>query len=246
MNIHRLLVVGAAPLALVMLTGCPNPNTYGTPRTIAPGKVQIVASLEGVGLSDTQVTTTPAANGTTTQTVPYSFYAPTLPSVGVRVGVADSVDLGFRFADLSSLGVDGKFNFLRSRVFDMAVDPGVQGAYISAGGDSLGLFYFNLPLLLGINFSRALSLVLTPGFTYLLATTSVAAGGTSSAVVSGSAPLARFGVGLNIRIGQRFAIQPEVTALRGFDAEEPTYWNFGLGFVIGTSKDSMPDYSDVP
>lgn len=238
MNPHRLLVLAAAPLAFVTLTGCPNPNTYGTPRTIAAGKVQVVASLEGVGLSDTQTT------GTGNQT--YTFYAPTLPSVGVRVGVADSVDLGFRFSNLTSLGVDGKFNFLRTPAFDMAVDPGVQGAYLSANGDNFGLFYFNLPLLLGINFSRALTLVLTPGFTYLVATADVNASGTSAAVVSASAPLARLGVGLNIRIGPRFALQPEVTALRGFDSEEPTYWNFGLGFVIGTSKNAMPDYSDVP
>jgi hypothetical protein len=240
MNIHRLLVLAAAPLGVTTLTGCPNPNTYGTPRTIAPGKVQIVASLEGVGLSETSRPT-----GTGTQTASYSVFSPTLPSVGVRIGVADSVDLGVRLAELSSLEFDGKFNFLRTRTFDMAIDPGVQGAYIGVDGTTLGLFYFNVPLLLGVNFSHALTLVLTPGFSYLVATASNVNGSGTSAYVSGSAPLARLGVGLNIRIGERFALQPEVTALRGFDSEEPTYWNFGLGFVIGTSKRSMPNYDDL-
>jgi hypothetical protein len=239
----RFLAPAAALFFLVTLSGCPNPNTYGTPRTVPAGKVQIVAALEGVGISESA----PNGNGGTTTT---SAYAPTLPTVGVRIGLTDEVDLGLRISQLSSLQGDVKINFLKSQVFDMAVAPGVQGAYVGTintgnGSTSLGLVYLNLPLILGINFSHATTLVLTPGFTYLLATASVDNGSGSSAYASGSAPLARMGVGFNARIGNVLAIQPEVTLLKGFNSADATIWNFGVGFAFRTSQNSMPDYSDV-
>jgi hypothetical protein len=239
MNPLRLAAFAVAPVALVTLTGCPNPNTYGTPRTVPAGKVQIVAALEGVGVSTSNTT----VNGV--GVAGESTYLPTAPSVGVRIGLTDWVDLGLRISELSSLQADVKLNFLKSNVFDMAVAPGVQGAYISAGGTSLGLVYLNLPLILGINFSHSATLVLTPGFTYAIATASINDGSGTSAFANGSAPLVRMGVGFNIRIGNQFALQPEVTALKGFNDEGALYWNFGLGFLIGTSKTSMPNYDDV-
>ena len=240
----RLASLMGAPVALLTVTGCPNPNTYGTPRTLAPGKVQMVASLEGVGISSSSYATT--QNGATVQNGGASFYSPTAPSVGVRVGVSDDVDLGFRLSELSSLEADVKYNFLKSKTFDMAINPGVQGAYLSVDQTSLGLIYLNLPLLLGINFSHSTTLVLTPGFTYLVATGSVNNSNGTSSFATGSAPLARMGVGFNFRISSQFGLQPEVTVLKGFNDANATIWNFGLGFLIGTSKGSMPSYDDVP
>jgi hypothetical protein len=240
MLVRRLVVSVGMTACAASLCGCPNPNTYGTPRTLPPGKVQIVASLEGVGISETTGTNAAGDKVTT------SAYDPTFPSVGVRIGLADSVDLGLKIAQLSSLGADVKLNFLRSRWFDMAVDPGVQGAYLSAGGTSLGIFYFNVPLLLGINFTHSTTLVLTPGFTYLLATASTTDTSGTSSYVSGSAPLARFGVGFNFRVGSVLSIQPEITGLKGFNNSDATLWNFGVGFAIATSRGASPDYSDVP
>ena len=237
MNLGRTSFLAAATVGLAALTGCPNPNTYGTPRTIEPGKVQVVAALEGVGLSSA---------GTST-------YLPTLPTVGVRVGVADGVDLGARISNLSSLQVDGKFNFIKSNSFDMAVDPGLQVAYFgsvtssssSSNSTSLALVYFNLPLLLGINISHSVTLVLTPGITYLYATASTDGGSGTSDFASNSVFLARFGVGFNFRVAESVALQPEITMLRGFDSGNTTFLNFGFGGSFGTSKGAMPDYSTV-
>jgi hypothetical protein len=39
------LVVGLG----LLTTGCPNPNLYGTPRTVPEGKFSGFAALEGVG-----------------------------------------------------------------------------------------------------------------------------------------------------------------------------------------------------
>jgi hypothetical protein len=228
-----------AAVAVATLTGCPNPNLYATPRTMPPGKVMIQASLEGVGIN--------AKEGGTTDSV----YLPTLPSVGVRVGVADGIDLGARVSNLSSLQVDGKFNFLRTNNFDMAVDPGVQVAGLpsvstgSGSSTSIGLFYFNIPLVLGINFNHALTLVLTPGASVLAATASVSSGSGISDFASSSVFLARFGVGFNIRATDVISIQPEITLLRGFNSEDTTFFNFGVGGNFGVSKGSAPDYSTV-
>ena len=51
------------------LAACPNPNTYGTPRTLPAGKVQGFASLESLGA---------IGAGTSVPIIP------TLPSMGAR------------------------------------------------------------------------------------------------------------------------------------------------------------------
>jgi hypothetical protein len=249
MTLRRVALVAAPFLVVPVLTGCPNQNLYATPRTVPAGKVNIQASAEGVGLS----AKTACVNGTGgASSCTDSIYLPTLPSVGVRVGVADGVDLGARLSNLSSLQIDGKFNFIRSNTFDMAVDPGIQAAYLGSvtsgsgsGSTSLGLFYFNIPLVLGINFTHALTLVLTPGATVVLATDSVNSGSGTSEFATGTAPFFRMGLGLNIRATDTVSIQPEFTLLRAFNSDEATLMNFGVGGNFGIGKGSGPDYSTV-
>ena len=102
---------------------------------------------------------------------------PTFPTYTMRIGVADTVDIGARFANMSSLGVDVKWNFLKSESFDMAIDPGLQGFYYSAssGGEdvSVGVIYLNAPLMFGINLGDSVSIVPTLGVSYGIATASV-------------------------------------------------------------------------
>ena len=52
------------PLAALLLCGCPNPNTYTTPRTLDPGKWQLTVAPEALGFSYNGYTTT--ANGVST------------------------------------------------------------------------------------------------------------------------------------------------------------------------------------
>jgi hypothetical protein len=231
------LAVGAS-----LLCGCPNPNIYGTPRTTPQGKIQHIIAPEGISWS----IKSPSAPGVPQQTT--SINLPMFPSYHMRYGVSDNVDLGFKALNGSTLGFDAKFNPVRGGV-DVAVAPGLQAVYYSFGSSSSGpngsssasvsgaIFYFHLPLLLGFNVSDSFAIVATPGVAVALATASATASGSgdtqSQVTGSGSAFMGRFGLGLNFRASDNFALQPEATLLKGFNDAASTIVVFGLGFNFG-------------
>jgi hypothetical protein len=208
--------------------------------------LQVQVAAEAFGASFTQ--TIPAQNvGSTTQTV--SVFTPTLPSVGVRYGLVDGFELGARVSNLDSLSLDGKIRLLKG-VFDIAVDPGLQGYYLSVSGSdaanqttnsSAAIFYFHLPILLGLNVSEAVSLVLSPGFTYGAATTSITSGSNTQQAAGSTGVMGRLGAGVDLRLSKKFALHPEITFLKSFTDTEALLYIFGIGFNIG----AQPDYSDL-
>jgi|HubBroStandDraft_2_1064218.scaffolds.fasta_scaffold52646_2 hypothetical protein len=241
----------ALPLALTavaaltpLLVGCPSPSLYTTPRTLDPGALQLQLSIEGFGAVFQQTTQTANANGTTTsQRATVSMLTPTPPTVGIRYGVADGFEVGARVADFSTLAGDAKFRLLKGTI-DLAVDPGMQVIDLAGGITTAtgGVFYFNLPVLLGINLSEALSLVWSPGVVYCAATQNLddSTYHTQAAFVS-SGLLARLGLGLNIRTSPTQSMQPEITVMKSFQGDESLMYFFGFGYIYG----SQPDYSDL-
>jgi hypothetical protein len=225
----QVLSVVAASTALL---GCPNPNTYGTPRTIPAGKDQHTIAAEGIYA--TAKSNVDAAGNRTSASVGL----PMFPTYQYRRGIADEVDFGVRVANLSSLGGDVKWNFVKGDV-DIAIDPGLQWFGVFTNNGSVNLFYFHGPLLVGINASDDVAVVLTPGFVYALAVGSISNSSGQSGVFSGGGALARLGLGLNLRLGKTFAIMPEVTAMKGFNDAESLLLVGGLGFKIGAQP-----YSD--
>lgn len=219
----------AAPALLA--TGCPNPNTYGTPRTTPAGRVQHTVAAEGISyrLQDSPQQGGEVATGT----------FPTFPTYQLRVGVADRVDIGARINNLSSVGADVKWNFLRSESFDLAIAPGFQVFHISgtSAGTTTGYtqFYGNAPLLLGVNLSEEVSLVPTLGVTYGY-NSATAVSDDSSAAASIDGLILRGGLGFNFRISPKFAMHPEVTMLQFLNddsAAKVRLFIFGLGFNFG-------------
>ncbi len=229
--------------AAAFLPGCPNPDLYTTPRTIDPGTVQFQVALEGIGATynGTQTTTTNTANPTTqTQQVSESFFLPMVPTVGVRVGLADGLELGARIPNLDSLAADLKVRLLKGTL-DLAIDPGLQGFYLSVGDVGGGILYFHVPLLVGFNVSKSVSLVATPGIGFAVATLSSDGGNSSQQVAGTTGVLGRLGFGVNFRLSKKFSIQPEVTFMKAFADTDALIYVFGLGFNIG----AQPDYSDL-
>jgi len=213
------------------LSGCPDPNIYGTPRTLAPGDIQFQAAIDGYGGT---------ASGTTGAT-------PGLPSFGARFGLADRLDVGARLIDMTAVGGDAKYNFVRGR-FDMAVDPIVQAYFVlppqtTTSAANVGVLQFQLPLLLGINFDDATTLVFSPGFVASVATRSPQGIGlnTEQVAFASSGLGARLGIGLNIRTSDTFSWQPEVTAWHEFNGVDSWVCVAGIGINIG----AQPDYSDL-
>lgn len=222
-------------LMAVSLAGCPSFNMYGTARTVRPGRVQGGAAIEGLGAV---ATAAPASGGTGG-----SFFAPTLPSVMLRVGVHDRVDLGFRIAGLSSLGFDTKVNFVRSPTIDLAINPMIQGGYFGVAGTGssgsgsagFGVLYMHLPLVLGINANDVFSLLVNVGPSGIVAfggSSSSSSSGSVTSVASGTGFLLRAGIGANIRPLRVFAIQPELTFAYSFTGQTLLFLP-GIGFTFG-------------
>ena len=84
--VRHSLNLGLLGVAALVCTGCPNPNTYGTPRTTPSGKLSHSIAVEAVGIS--------ATDGATGEEV--SATAPTLPTYTLRIGLADQLDMGIR------------------------------------------------------------------------------------------------------------------------------------------------------
>ncbi len=231
--------IGALGAIAALCTGCPNPNTYGTPRTTPAGKIQHSIAAEAWGYRGTDAETDNSF-GTT---------LPTFPTYTLRVGVADTVDIGARFSNFSSLGADVKWNFLKSDTFDMAIDPGFQLFYLSTSASSgnadadtsLTVVYLNAPVMFGINVSDSVSIVPTLGVTYGWASATVETSDADDSASSTDGLMLRPGIGFNFRIGPRFALHPEITflkTLKGDDEDSVLMYMFGLGFNFG----NLPSY----
>jgi hypothetical protein len=171
-------------------------------------------------------------------------FSPGLPTIGVRLGLVNRVDVGARVSDLTGVGADLKYNFVRGR-FDMAIDPAVQGIYYDVGGHTqpAGVAQFHLPLLLGLNFDEDTTLVLTPGF---FAAVTTYTGQSSSLDTLQFATLspglgARLGLGLNVRASDNLSWQPELTVWHEFGDIDSWVYVLGIGLNVG----ALPDYSDL-
>ncbi len=215
--------------AVSMLCGCPNPNTYTVPRTLDPGRVQVSVAPEVYGAT---------FNGTGGSSL--SVVTPVLPTVGVRIGLVDNFELGVRAPNLDSLAVDGKILLLRSTV-DIALDPGLQAFFVGSSDGSVGVFYFHLPVLVGLNLSDKLTLVASAGTVYSVATATVNTSDTAEQGGSATGVLARLGLGVDIRVTKRFALHPEVTFMKGFGDTSSLLFVAGLGLNFG----AQPNYSDL-
>lgn len=216
--------VAALGLACAALLGCPNPNSYGTPRTLDPGKVQHTVSVEVFHMRAKDNSFSP-------------YTLPTLPSYQLRLGAAERVDVGFRVPNMSSVGADVKWNFLRGDI-DMAVMPGVQGVILGKGG----VVYAHGGVPIGFNFSPATTLVVTPGLSYGFGFGTPTSGRDTAIGATGAA--LRGSLGLAVRTGRPgkpgFTFFPEVTVLRQLHDSEVLTIIPGIGFQFG----AQPDYDD--
>jgi hypothetical protein len=223
------VLVGGAALC----TGCPNPNTYGTPRTTPAGRVQHTLAVEGIGLKfDQPVARSDGSTGTRSD----GATLPNLPSYQLRVGVADEVDIGVKVLNMSAIGADVKWNFIKGDTFDMAAVPGFQVLHYSVNNAGFTQFYGNLPLLFGINVSDAVTIVPSAGVTYSLSSGSASDNDGNSAAFSEGGLWLRGGIGFNFRISPKFAMHPEITFLKNLPDEneiDALLYTFGLGFNFG-------------
>jgi hypothetical protein len=227
--------LGVTPLAMrtlagfvliavtIGLFGCPNPNTYASARTLPADDVQVVVAAETYVLIDDGF-----AGGSAEIT-------PSLPTLGLRYGASDSVDVGVRAVNMASAAADTKVQLMRGRL-DLALDPGVQwyrgeGRIEPEGQDiSINIFDVHMPILVGWNINKRASLVVSPGVSF------------RTAIVDGVEHewFGIAGVGLNLRVTKSFALHPQITAAWALDDAEGTIIG-GLGFTFG----GQPGFDDL-
>src|SRR5579872_7487262 len=104
---------GGVCIALVgALSGCPNPNTYTTPRTLDPGKVQWQIAPEGIVTSYKINNGSRDASGNPTTTNVLAGW-PMIPSFGARFGVAQGLEIGLRLPQGQPIAADAKIRLLK-------------------------------------------------------------------------------------------------------------------------------------
>lgn len=233
----------AAPLALLLaaltaLPGCPNPSSYSTPRTVAPGHFTHALSVEGFGATGTAKSIDPRTGAPKEEEV--GEFLPMFPSYELRIGAADRIDIGVHLYNLTSLGIDLKLNPLRG-LFDLAINPGAQYFYLNASEDeSAHVFSLTAPVMVGFNPTEWLSIVLSPGVTYAIVAGTVESAEGRDALLAEGGLLFRGGVGAQFRISSGFALHPLVTVSKSFDSSA-AFYNAGVGFIFG----DIPTYDDV-
>lgn len=223
-RIASLCLLCAAPL----LSGCLSLGLSQSAQTLPRGQVQHQFGLEWFRTASEDASAE-------------AYHLPfAMPFYGLRAGVADRVDLGFRTnVTFSNVGFDVKLQPVDLEHFDVAVDPTIQYAW------AWGLAH--LPLMIGISLSSSFQIVLSGRASYafpLIDETDPddlgAVFGTSSQLMAGG------GLGLYARLGDRFAIMPEVQAIRGFGDTDPLTISFTLGFSFGDQPGVEPEPEPPP
>lgn len=220
MRLAKPLVFAAAP-ALIALTGCPNVANLTTARVLDPGTSEITIAPAVTGLS------LAIFGGDDTE----SITAGTV-DLGVRVGLAETVDLGFRVSNMGNLNLDVKVGLLDGEGLRVALDPTIGGVFFGGRSDA-GYLQLDLPVLVDFVVSDALTFSLAPRYSLLY----FFAGNESSDAVH----LLGGAVGVEIALGDSFAIQPNVGIgwwMNGPDEVDPYIFSAGIAFkfLMGGSR----------
>jgi hypothetical protein len=223
LSAHGLARLLGCVALLAVLGGC-SANQYATPRTVPAGKVVHTAAVEVFGIPDDDK-------------LPNLRYQ-------LRVGLADRVDLGVTAGPM--VGADLKLNAVRTKRVDLAFDPGFEvGIMVAGSGDATDTFppYIQgkFPLLLGFNLMKEASIYLHGGLAamtfhrHLLYCTPYPCG-EREVYASGMA-----GIGVQIRVADFVALQPEVSIIEPFREDTRTMFQAGLGISFG----ALPDFKEL-
>jgi hypothetical protein len=195
----------AAVVCVLSALGCASPNLYTGPRATPVGRFVGFVAPQLVERKD--------------QSPVYAV------AFGGRWGLVRQLDLGAR-TTLTSAGLDLKWNALRTRHFDLALDGGVQ--LLS------NTFYVEMPVLIGINVNELFSVLPSTGLTLGSGDEPALNGhGTESRRPAGRV-FVRAGLGAQLRVTSRFAIQPEANYFHFTSSGNTrTFYSAGLGFCIG-------------
>lgn len=213
MTPHR-LHHAALLAASALLAGCPNVANLTTARVLEPGTFELTVAPAVTGMSlaifDSDET------GTLT--------AGTL-DLGIRAGLADTVDLGARISNMGNMNLDVKVGLLDSESLRVALDPTVGAVFVGGGDVSAGYMQLDLPVLVDIPLGDSATLSLAPRYT-LLYFFAEDATSPASHLLGGA-------LGIEIALGESFALQPNAGIavwVNGPDEVATTFFSAGVAF----------------
>lgn len=221
--------LSAAALGSLLLLGCPASQNWTTARTIEEGSVQHTVGVEflGIAFDDPDCDIDPMSTACTED---LGFIAIPLPAYAIRFGVSDLLDIGGKFSASGTIGFDFKLQLVRSDAFDLAIDPGLS--FIST------VTYWNLPILISLNFGQSVTLTLAPKASYLLVLAGDAGGDEFllDGLFLGGGANFQFRAGKSVAITPGFDWQTLVTEADG----RLSFFSFGLGVSFG----GMPQFGE--
>jgi hypothetical protein len=240
---RRARTLALASTLSVALCGCYTPgyNTYATPRTTPERGIGAGFHIQASGYA-----------GELENQKNKKYIAPTPPGVSGRIGLGENWDMGTRVgvafpwdgnASALDFGGDLKWLALPGEALDIALNPAAGLTFLTGEVmDRYGYLYttdvrhwhVDLPVVAGLNLDRALTVVFSPGVVLGWYTPELEpfAHARRGRLVNGVAP--RLGVGLNVRTGVSFAIQPETTFV--YSTAEDNHrliYTVGVGFQLG-------------
>lgn len=181
-------------IGLFVTGGCANLSTLQTARVEKPQKSKLTL---GGGATLFTLPSLTTAGAYSTVTLPYIDGM-------FRIGVAERFDLGFKATLIGNAMVDGKFQFLDTDKFAMAVGLGAGYLPLTSGSVSLHLVDLTLPLYTSFDVNDWFAIYLAPRFSTRFSIPVGASGYTTSVMpmVGGS-----FG----LKLGSSWGFMPEVT-----------------------------------
>jgi hypothetical protein len=175
-------------------------STIKTATTVPPGQTQWIAALEGNGGAPVELDVKPL-----------------LPeiAVGARRGLSERVDVGGKLTTLpagralTTAALEGQVRVQLRRRDDsrlkIAIGPAVGFRWISSSGAAMQVSYLTVPVMFGIDVGRH-QIVIAPEVAMQLWTSA----GSNEVWV----PMSGLSLGFVWRLGQRFALVPEIAAYR--------------------------------
>jgi hypothetical protein len=217
--------LAVAATAIALLSGCPNVANLTTARVLDQGTVEITVAPAVTGIS------LGIFGGEDTEAIT----AGTL-DLGVRAGIADPVDLGFRVSNAGNFNLDVKIGLLESESLRIALDPTFGGVFFGGRADA-GYLQIDAPILVDLVLSDSITFSLAPRYTLLYFFAGDAT--TPATHLLGGA------LGVEIALGDSFAIQPNFGIAfwaNGPEGVDSTFFTAGvaLKWLMGGSRKSGP------
>jgi hypothetical protein len=195
---------------LALTVGCVNMSTLQTAQALDPGKQRILVGGGYYASPSVNQDASAATGSDTSLALPYM-------EVGYRRGIVDRFELGAKVTIPGTVGLDGKYQFVRAGNFAVAAGLGAAYLSIESGSDTMKtstkLIDAMVPAYISYDVAKPLSFYLSPKYVARFASST----DTNGMVTSGMENLV--GTTVGTRIGSGFGLFLETTYLKDLSSK---------------------------